>query len=107
MAKVIKFRQNFGREARGAGGHGASVELGSSRERAMRGRALSPQENARARARAISLLTRAAQLLSEIDGEERHVAWLVEDCRDLVLHTERGDLPSGSDNASSTVSLHN
>ena len=55
----------------------------------------SPRDEAY-RLRARTLILQAASLLSEVDGGERRLAWLLEDCAELLAREPiDGELPEG------------
>ncbi len=51
--------------------------------------AVSTDRDARYKRRAQVLLYQAASLLAEVEGSEQRLAWLLEDCADLLVREEQ------------------
>ena len=88
MGKIVHLRAGTSERASRSGAavsggvrgskHGRVKVLPGSRER-----------DARYKQRAQVLLYQAASLLAEVEGSEQRLAWLLEDCADLLVREEQ------------------
>lgn len=102
MAKILPLK-TYRRPTEGAGvvdigvggarSHKLVVKGGAAirelRREGVRPLAVSSERDARYKLRAQVLLYQAASLLAEVEGSEQRLAWLLEDCADLLVREEQ------------------